>query len=307
MTFHQLRAFLAVVDTQALRAAARQLNISQPAISKAMRELERQLGVVLFERRTTGVVLTECGHAFRRRASLLVEEMRRTQEEMDSIRNGTAARLSIAVSSMLALSVVPQAYERFRQAMPRAQVHFSEGMMPMALEQLRDGTVDFIVTHVLPGMVGSEFETTHLFSASLAVCARKNHPLAQQRRLRNLVDAHWLAPGHADEAGDVLRHVFSLHGLHAPAQPLRCQSFTVALGLLAQTDTLTLIAEPMVRSMLKAQGVIALKLHEKLPSVACMVIARKGAALTRSAQLFVECLQGTAQALNAHGLRDVLL
>ena len=144
MTFHQLRAFLAVVDTQALRAAARQLNISQPAISKAMRELERQLGVVLFERRTTGVVLTECGHAFRRRASLLVEEMRRTQEEMDSIRNGTAARLSIAVSSMLALSVVPQAYERFRQAMPRAQVHFSEGMMPMALEQLRDGTVDYV-------------------------------------------------------------------------------------------------------------------------------------------------------------------
>jgi LysR family transcriptional regulator of abg operon len=301
MTFHQLRAFLAVADTQALRAAARQLNISQPAVSKAMRELERQLGVVLLERRTTGAVLTECGHAFRRRASLLVEEMRRTQEEMDSIRTGTAARLSIAVSSALALSVVPKAYERFRQALPRAQVHFSEGVMPMALAQLRDGTVDLVVAHVLPGMVGAEFETTRLFSAALVVCARKGHPLAHERRLKNLVDAHWLAPGHADETGDVLRHVFSLHGLHAPAQPLRCQSFTVALGLLTQTDTLAVIAEPMVRSTLNAQGVIALKLHEKMPSVAGIVIARKGAALTGSARLFVECLQETAQVLDVGG------
>jgi LysR family transcriptional regulator of abg operon len=290
MTFHQLRAFLAVADTHALRAAARVLNVSQPAVSKAMRELERQLGVTLFERHTTGIVLTECGHAFRRRASLLIEEMRRTQEEMDSISTGTATRLSIAVSSALALSVLPRAYERFREAMPRAQVHFSEGVMPMALAQLRDGTVDFVVAHVLPGMVGEEFEETHLFSASLVVCARKGHPLAQERRLKNLVDAHWLAPGYADETGDVLRHVFSLHGLPPPALPLRCQSFTVALGLLAHTDTLGVIAEPMVRSTLNAQGIIALKLHEKMPSIAGIVIARKGAALTRSARLFVDCL-----------------
>lgn len=298
MTFHQLRAFLAVADTHALRAAARVLNVSQPAVSKAMRELERQLGVVLFERHTTGVVLTECGHAFRRRASLLIEEMRRTQEEMDSISSGTATRLSIAVSSALALSVLPKAYESFRASMPRAQVFFSEGVMPMALAQLRDGTVDFVVAHVLPGMVGEEFEQIHLFSASLVVCARRGHPLAQERRMKNLVDAHWLAPGFAEATGDVLHHVFSLHGLPPPAQPLRCQSFTVALGLLAQTDTLGVIAEPMVRSTLNAQGIIALKLHEKMPSVAGIVVARKGAALTSSARRFVDCLREAAQGLD---------
>lgn len=297
MTFNQLRAFLAVADTQALRAAARLLNVSQPAVSKAMRELERQLGVVLFERHTTGIVLTECGQAFRRRASLLIEEMRRTQEEMDAIRLGTATRLSIAVSSALALSVLPRAYQRFRETLPRAPVHFSEGVMPMALAQLRDGTVDFVVAHVLPGMVSEEFEATHLFSASLAVCARKGHPLAQERRLKNLVEAPWLAPGYAEENGDVLHRVFSLHGLPPPAQPLRCQSFTVALGLLAQTDTMGVMAEPMVRGTLNAQGIIALKLQEKMPGIEGIVISRKGAAPTRSARLFVDCLREAAASL----------
>jgi LysR family transcriptional regulator, regulator of abg operon len=295
MTFNQLRAFLAVADTQALRAAARLLNVSQPAVSKAMRELERQLGVCLFERHTNGVALTEYGHAFRRRASLLIEEMRRTQDEMDSIRTGSATRLSIAVSSALARSVLPAALARFRHTMPRAQVHFSEGVMPMALAQLRDGSVDFVATHVLPGMVGDEFEETHLFSASLVVCARKGHPLARTRRLKQLVDADWLAPGHVGENGDVLRHVFSLHGLPPPAQPLRCQSFTVALELVSQTDTLTVIAEPLGRSTLNALGVIALPLQDKMPSIAGVVITRKGAALTRSAQLFVECLLEVAK------------
>ncbi|MGR3885532.1 hypothetical protein FW764_00870 [Pseudomonas sp. 1152_12] len=77
-----------------------------------MRDLERHLGAVLFERQSSGVVLTECGRAFRPRASLLIKEMRLAQEEMDAIQAGTDTSVSIAVSSTMALSILPAAFGR---------------------------------------------------------------------------------------------------------------------------------------------------------------------------------------------------
>ena len=94
-----LRDFLAVAERGSLRAAARQLGNTQPAISRSIQELERELGLALFERRSTGVTLTPMGEVFLRRASAVNNELQRATDELNQMRGAVNGRLTVAMSS----------------------------------------------------------------------------------------------------------------------------------------------------------------------------------------------------------------
>ena len=100
MKTNAIRDFLTIVERGSLRAAARQLEVTQPAMTRSIQELERELGVVLFERKGTGVQLTPMGSVFLRRASAVRNELRLAQEELDQLRGETHGRLTVALSSV---------------------------------------------------------------------------------------------------------------------------------------------------------------------------------------------------------------
>jgi LysR family transcriptional regulator, regulator of abg operon len=79
---HQLRAFVEVSRQGSIRAASRTSRLSQPALTKSIQELEQVLGAKLFIRRSQGVVLTDCGDNFFQHASLILEELRVAQEDI---------------------------------------------------------------------------------------------------------------------------------------------------------------------------------------------------------------------------------
>ena len=81
---NQLLAFVAVVEQMSIRGAARTLGISQPAVTKIVRELEREVGAPLVERSVKGVRLTPYGEAFAPRARLLLSDMRRARDEISA-------------------------------------------------------------------------------------------------------------------------------------------------------------------------------------------------------------------------------
>jgi DNA-binding transcriptional LysR family regulator len=97
MKLHHLRDIVAIAERGSLRAAARHLSVAQPALTRSVRELERELGVALFERRTRGMILTPMGNAFMRRARSILGEMRRARDEVEQLHGGArAARWSRA-------------------------------------------------------------------------------------------------------------------------------------------------------------------------------------------------------------------
>ena len=99
MKLNALRDFLAVAETGGLRAAARQLGAAQPAITRSIQELEKELGVALFERSAKGVRLTPMGTAFMRRASAVRNELHKAKDEMAQLRGETHGRVSVCLSS----------------------------------------------------------------------------------------------------------------------------------------------------------------------------------------------------------------
>ncbi|MDB5826504.1 MAG: transcriptional regulator, LysR family, partial [Variovorax sp.] len=287
---NQLLAFVAVVEQMSIRGAARALGLSQPAVTKIVRELEREVGAPLVERSVAGVRLTEYGAAFAPRARLLLADMQRARDEVAQIRDGATGKVALAVSTSFALTVLPAAFKEFHARLPAVDVHFSEAVLPWMLARLRDGNLDFAVAHVVPGTLDEQqFEATELFPVKLVVGARTRHPLRHARTLQALHAAEWVLPGDGDLAREAVAPLFAPMGLAPPARVIRGQSVTVALGLVGHMDLIGLFVEPLVQLTFKRHGIQRIELEETLPSLRVCVIQRRGQMLTPAARQFVEC------------------
>jgi LysR family transcriptional regulator of abg operon len=187
---NQLHAFVAVVEQMSIRAAARVLGLSQPAVTKIVRELEREVGAPLVERSVKGVRLTEFGKAFAPRARLLLADMQRARDEIAQIRDGATGSVSMAVSASFALTVLPAAFKDFHTRLPAVDVQFSEAVLPWMLARLRDGFLDFAVAHVVPGTLDAQFEAVELFPVQLVVGMRERHPLRARVRCTTCMPAN---------------------------------------------------------------------------------------------------------------------
>src|SRR4051812_45815245 len=113
MKLHHLRDLLAVADRGSLRAAARELGIAQPAITRSIQELERDLGVALFERKARGVTPTASGEALIRRARSVSNELLRARDEIEQLRGSTHGNVRVALSMVGHMALLPYVLRPF--------------------------------------------------------------------------------------------------------------------------------------------------------------------------------------------------
>lgn len=293
---NQLSAFVAVVEQQSIRAAARVLGLTQPAVTKIVRELEREVGAPLVERSVQGVSLTDFGRAFAPRARLLLADMQRARDEIAQIRDGATGTVSLAVSASFALTVLPAAFKDFHTRLPAVEVQFSEAVLPWMLARLRDGYLDFAVAHVVPGTLDAQFEALELFPVQLALGMRERHPLRNARSLAELYDAEWILPGDDHRGRDSVAPLFTPLGVPPPSRIIQGQSVTVALGLVGHMNLIGLFVEPLVKLTFKRHGIRRVEIEETMPTLNVCVVTRRGQRLTPSAQHFVDCVQRASAA-----------
>lgn len=287
---HQLLAFLAVAERGSIRAAARQLGVTQPAVTRTVRELEADLGVPLVVRSTHGVELTDYGRAFRVRARLLVEESRRAREELQQIRGGMSGLVRVGISSLPAIAVLPAAFQAFRAQMPQATLDFVDGQIPLAVPMLRSGELDFLVTQSIPEIVDADLVVEPLFVTTLTVAARSGHPQLRVRSLAALADAEWLGWERA-----MVAQVFEGHGLAVPRRIVTSRSLEVTESLIEHTDLVGLFSLPLVERRLSKLGIRPIRLREALPALTVSVIQRRDARPTPASARFLEVLRQAAR------------
>ena len=244
MRLNQIRDLIAVSEAGSLRAAARRIGISQPAMSKSLAELEREFQAQLLTRTSRGVALTAAGRAFVARARVVQAELRKVEEDLAALRGGTEGTVAFGIGPALGLPLMPGAMVRFRAERPGARVRIREGMRNALLPLVRDETLDFAVTELAEATEpGIHFRP--LFRLELAVAARKGHPLARATSLSDLAEAPWLffyPPG----SGGALERAFVAAGLSSPNGVVHCEFYITALALIAQTDLLGLVPPEII-------------------------------------------------------------
>ncbi|WP_321842027.1 LysR substrate-binding domain-containing protein [Paraburkholderia bannensis] len=296
MKFHQFRALVAMADTGSIRAAARALGISPAAATKAVRELEAEQQIPLVTRNANGIAFTEAGQALLVHARAIVHQLGRAQDELDARRGSGGGKLSIGVTPWLALSFLPDAVTRFRERMPGMQLEFYEGLLNIVMPRLRDGTLDFSLGK--PGLASlhSEFSQTPIFATESAVVVRKGHPLEHAHSLVELQDSEWLLNWDPASKEMVTDDVFRRHGLPLPRTVHLAHSFIVAMGLIMNTDMVSIFPWPLVETRVARENLRALTLKEEVDRTVVSVVARRGVPLSAAAECFLDCLKEAIRA-----------
>ncbi len=236
--FRHLQSFLTIAQLRSVGAAAQALGITQPALSKTLRELEQALGSKLFSRDKTGMLLTRAGTTFLQHAAASVASIR---EGIDSVRQSqvtSGSELRIGVLPNVSAKIAPKAVQRLKAQAPDTTVRVVTGDNARLLDMLRLGELELVVGRLAQPeyMVNLTFE--HLFTERLTGAVRPGHPLLTRSRFRlaMIADYPCILPYH----GTVIRHeierYFMTAGIPRPADLIETTSSEFAHAYVRQTD-----------------------------------------------------------------------
>lgn len=293
MKFHQLRDFLAIVEKQNISSAAKFLGIAQPSLSRSVRELEKDLGVPLFERHARGVALTEMGRIFYRRARMMSRELEKAREEIGELRGQVRGTLSIGLSSVSHYTLLNAALTPFQKRYPAVQLTLIEGAYPLFETGLKEGNIDLYVGPA-PDNLPQELKAEQLFHPSRAVLARRGHPLANATSLAELLQADWITTSLTDRAEAEFGEIFESHGLPPPRLSIRVSSALTVVTALTSSDALTISSRTFSESPLASDALMVIEVKEALTSPHISLVYRAGAPPTPAADYFADMIRRAA-------------
>jgi DNA-binding transcriptional LysR family regulator len=291
ITLRQFRYFIAVAESGSVAAASRMLAIAQSAVTKAMLELEDELGNQLFERSPKGMVLTPQGHRFlasARKVLSAVADAARLHGG-NAPQDALAGTLAIGVTSLVAGYYLSDLLSRFTRAAPAVEVQITEET-PRFLEHLLiNGELDvaIMVSNALGEPQALVAET--LTRSPNRVWLASNHALAAQDEL-TLAEcaAHDQVVLEADRIDDLMRAVWVRHQLK-PRCVLRTSSLEAVRSLVGAGLGLAVLPDFLYRPWtLDAEHVDARRLRDELPTVDVGLVWRRGSGLKPAAEEFIE-------------------
>ncbi len=232
-----LRHFLAVVDHKGMNAAAAELHISQPALTKSIRQLEEILGVALFERLPTGVVPTRFGEILARRVRLMDLEYRHAVAEIQAIKGGVGGTVNVGAGPVWAVRILPAIIAAFHRQQPNVRIKLRTGVIDTLVPALLGGELDVICAS-LDFPAHPEFVKEQLMELRHVLVARAGHPLAGQRDIavRELLDFPWIGLANDYVGNSRINSFFAANELQAPPVSVETTSISAALNLLQEDD-----------------------------------------------------------------------
>ncbi|MCU1717965.1 pca operon transcription factor PcaQ [Pseudomonas sp. 5P_3.1_Bac2] len=293
--FRHLQCFLEVARQGSLVRAAEALAISQPAVSKTLKELEDVLAARLFERSKQGVSPTPAGLAFLRYAGPSVQALR---EGVRSLRSGEheAGQLRLGVLSTVESSLLPDVVRRLHERHAALVVSVVTGQSNHLLDQLRAGELDLVVGRMTdsPRIEGLSFE--HLYSESMIMVVRSGHPLL----LRGRVDGSSLAdyPLVLPLAGTTIRRyansLFVQGGISLSQQRLETLSVALSRRYVQDCDAVWVAPLDAVRQDLQRGELRELDVGLREPGGSVGICSNPSAVMSLAAQWCCEALRAAA-------------
>ena len=297
LKMRHLNVLLAVERTRNIGRAARDLHTSQPAVSKALQEVERAAGMPLFERRADGTYPTVAGTALVRYAREVFGALARAGRELDSLSAGLSGTLSIGCNFSSAAYLIPRAIVLLKRSNPLVSVKVREASLEVLLPDLRARNVDVVVARWPRFRQVEDLEEHASFEQPMCVICAPGHPLAKAKRVgwQALATCPWILPPEGSPARDDLEELFRLERLKPLDAGIESAS-VYANGLLMRELGAVTVAPAAVARHLKDEGLCAV-LPVRMPGVfgPNSAMTLRGRELTPAMQSFIACLAEAAR------------
>lgn len=283
-----LDILLAVAEMGSMGKAANRLNTSQPAVSKAIVELENALGVQLVDRSRRGVEPTAYGRALLKRGVAVFDELRQGIKDIEYLSDPTSGEVRVGATDRVAAAVVAPVIDRLSRLHPRMQFHVVTGESAPLIAELDARNVEFVIHRLPPG--SDEYGSEILFHDDLVVVAGAENPLARRRSiaLAELMDQPWVLVPIESYAGSWQMDVFRAAGLQPPRLTVEASSYTVRNELVATQRFLTVTTRFSLLLPRRRPELKALPVKLKVPRQPLGIVTVKNRSLNPAAQVFLE-------------------
>jgi DNA-binding transcriptional LysR family regulator len=296
-----LDILMAVVQAGSMGKATARLNLSQPAISKAIADLERALGVRLVDRSRQGVAPTPYGEALVKRGIAVFDELRQGVEDIEFLSDPTAGEIRIGSTEVIAAAIVMPVVDRLTQQYPRMAFHVmigDTGSMYL-YPQLAERKIDLIMSRI-PGPVADEYNAEVLFHDTLVVAVGASSPLTRRRKLALavLVAEPWTLFPADSYFGTLQADAFRAYGLAPPRATVWTASPSLRSELLATGRFLTILTGFSLRLPRRSPTVAALPVElSKTRMPIAIITTLKNRSRSPLTQLFVERVRAVTRPL----------
>lgn len=294
METRDLDYLLEVQRCSGIGKAAEALGMSQPALTKAIKRIESEVGLALFHRSPNGVALTPGGTVFIERARRIALEYDDALKELLAIQTGEQGILRVGYSPTLPDSIVLQACRQLMNERPAARLRLRRRLASDLFTLMSAGELDMAVAPE-PSNPGKEFATVPLFRDRLQVIADESHPLHRKPRLklRDLVGEEWLLPAAHIPLRRLVNEAFRRQGLPEPTLRVETDFAIPALLELLRGSRMLCIAGNAATS--PQRGLVRLNVAADELELGRSVgaVMRTGGYVSPLAQRFIELLQQT--------------
>ncbi|NKF24196.1 LysR family transcriptional regulator [Solimonas marina] len=293
----QLMLLIAIDEEGNIHRAAEALNMSQPAASKLLKDLEDMMGVPLFERLPRGMRPTWYGETMIRHARMALSNLTEAGAEIEALKAGYFGSVSVGAITGPAMTLLPAAMAQVIEAHPRLRVSLLVESSDVLLERLAQNRIDILVARLF-----ERHDKTHLHYESLAeegvsAIVRPQHPMLKNKKkptLRELAAAGWIVP----PAGSVLRHRFELMfqeaGLDVPNRLIESAAVVFLTKMLQQCDYLAVVPTDVARYYAEHGMVTILPIELSCTMDAFGIITRTDWLLSPAAKIMLRALKDAA-------------
>lgn len=251
LTTTQLRALIAVSETQNFSLAGRNIGVSQSSLHRSARELESQIGVTFFEKSHTGIRTSKAAQALAKAAKLAFSEISQGQEEVNSLHNREVGHIVVGCMPLARSSILPNAILEFSGQYPDFSFQIGDGSYDDLLAHLRHGDFDLLIGALRFPIPSDDVVQEELFSASICIVARADHPLCEQKHIttEQLTQHSWVVPPKATPAYGIFKTIFNADD-EMPQNLVETSSQILMRTLLVNSKRLGIISEEQIQQEL---------------------------------------------------------
>ena len=234
LTIRHLRLTVALDDHGTVVAAAENLHVTQPVVTRGLQALESILGARLFDRGPRGVTATPVGAAFVGHARAVLAQLQCAAEHVNALASGQEGTVSVGTHLAGSNLLVPEAIDQFKKLHPRAVVAVHEATPDVLVEQLLAGSLDLVVGRLTSTNGHERIAQTPLYREPIRLVVAANHPVTTRERpqLIDLVDYPWILPVSQTRLRSEIEQVFLRHDIPLPQNRVECTSILTLRSLM---------------------------------------------------------------------------
>lgn len=267
MNYRHLWYLQLVISKGSFAAAALEAGVSQPAVTQAMQAMEKEWGLVLFEKsgrqkRPTATALALAQHSVDMQAKL--EKLAASPSGRASSRTAQAS-LRVGMAPAAALLYGPDMERTWRQLEPEGLLQIVSGGAPDLLAALQQQALDLVMAPRPRHYQVESLQQHQLHVSQPRIHARAGHPLRGAKSLQDIGQAGWAVSGTGGTAGNVIEEAHQVRRMPPPRILVQCADYPTLLSLVSQSDLLCVVPHPALVSDAQRDVLRVIRIREGLP------------------------------------------